>query len=59
MIETTLLRMYSRAMQNMDRKLTEMDRKIDHIIFRLREMDPRIGPGRVEDESDVSEIRDL
>ena len=58
MIETTLLRMYSRAMQNMDRKLTEMDRKIDHIIFRLREMDPRIQPGRVEDESDLSEVRD-
>jgi len=59
MIDTTLLRMYSRAMQNMDWKLCEINRKLDHIIFRLREMDPRIRTGRAEDESDTSEIGDL
>ena len=26
----------------MDIRLSEIDRKIDHIIFRLREMDPRV-----------------
>jgi len=52
MIETTLLRMYSRAIQNIDRKLTEMDRKIDHIIFRLREMDPRIGMGGLKEDDE-------
>jgi len=29
----------------LENRLEEIDRKLDHVIFRLKEMDPRIHPG--------------
>jgi len=53
MTEEARLRKYLRARKTLQRKLNDIDRKLNHIIFRLREEDPRInGPdsGRLGDE---------
>ena len=42
MIEEKLLRICLRLIQRIEKKLLDIDNKLDHIIFRLREEDPRI-----------------
>lgn len=42
MVNERLLRKCLDDMNKLEIRLSEIDRKIDHIIFRLREMDPRI-----------------
>ncbi len=44
MIDEKLLRICLRLIQRVEKKLVDMDNKLDHIIFRLREQDPRIEP---------------
>ena len=42
MASTTLIQKYLRAKRSLEKKLDDINRKLDHIIFRIREADPRI-----------------
>jgi hypothetical protein len=42
---------YIRAKKRLERKLNDLDRKLDHLIFRLRKEDPRV----YSDEDDTDE----
>ena len=42
MANEALLRKHIRAKKKLERKLNDIDRKLEHIIFRLRKEDPRV-----------------
>jgi hypothetical protein len=45
-------------MVKLEAKLREVNEKVDHIIFRLREMDARIGTNGEGDEDDMERVQD-
>ena len=53
MTDQAELRRYIRAKKRLERKLNDLDRKLDHLIFRLRKEDPRV----YSDNDDVDERR--
>ena len=42
MTDETQLRKYLRARKTLEHKLNDIDRKLDHILYRLRKEDPRV-----------------
>ena len=42
MADATLLRKYIRARKKLERKLNDIERKLDHLLYRLRKEDPRV-----------------
>ena len=45
MTEQKLLRIHISALRRIEGKLRDIDRKLEHIIFRMRDDDPRIQKG--------------
>ena len=42
MTDETQLRKYLRARKTLEHKLNDIERKLDHILYRLRKEDPRV-----------------
>ena len=58
MIQKRLLWACLCDMMKLETKLREVNEKVDHIIFRLREMDSRVGTNGESDEDDMGRVKD-